>query len=144
MDTRIGRDLPARLAAVQRRFQAWRRTHEPCSRIPEPLWRSAVRMAGVYGLHRTARALRLDYYALKKRVEQGTAVNDSTAAVPAAVSKAEAMSPFLELVAPVSAGAGECILELENAAGAKMRVHLKGVASPDLAALSRSFWNHQP
>jgi hypothetical protein len=32
-------------------------------------------------------------------------------------------------------------LELENAAGAKMRIHLKNVATPDLAALSRSFWN---
>jgi hypothetical protein len=35
-------------------------------------------------------------------------------------------------------------MELENAAGAKMRVHLKGMASPDLAALSQSFWNSQP
>jgi hypothetical protein len=52
------------------------------------------------------------------------------------------MAPFLELVPPLSAS--ECLLELENAAGAKMRVHLKGVASPDLAALSRSFWNPRP
>ena len=47
---------------------------------------------------------------------------------------------FLELAAPVATGSGECILELENADGAKMRVHLKGVEAPDLAALSRSFW----
>ena len=38
----------------------------------------------------------------------------------------------------------ECTLELENAGGAKMRVHLKGIATPDLAALSRSFWNPEP
>ena len=35
-------------------------------------------------------------------------------------------------------------VELEDAAGAKMRVHLQGVAMPDLAALSRSFWNRRP
>jgi hypothetical protein len=33
------------------------------------------------------------------------------------------------------------MLELEDAAGAKMRIGLKGFAMPDLAALSRSFWN---
>ena len=142
MDTRTRRDLPARLAALRRRFEDWRRTHQPRSRIPEPLWRSTVKTAGVYGLHRTARALRLDYYALKKRIEDRTAVNNGTVTKPATTSKAEAVTPFLELVPPLSAS--ECLLELENAAGAKMRIHLKGVASPDLAALSRSFWNPQP
>lgn len=140
MNTRTRRDLPTRLAALRRRFEDWRKGHRPRSRIPEPLWRSAVKMAGVYGLHRAARALRLDYYALKKRVEQEAAVNDSTGTAPAA----PAVTPFLELVPPISAGVGECLLELENAAGAKMRVHLKGAVSPDLAALSRSFWNPQP
>jgi hypothetical protein len=144
MGTRTRREPPARLAAVRRRFQAWRETHKPRSRIPDPLWRSAVRVVGVYGLNRTARALQLDYYALKKRIEQEAPVNGSTATAPAAVSKAEVVTPFLELVPPLSVGASECVLELENAAGAKMRVHLKGVASPDLAALSRSFWNPGP
>ena len=51
---------------------------------------------------------------------------------------------FWELPLPASAGDCECTLELEDAAGAKMRVHLKGVATPDLAALSRSFWNPAP
>ena len=48
---------------------------------------------------------------------------------------------FLELAPSASIGSCECTLELENAAGAKMRVHLKNIAMPDLAALSRSFWN---
>jgi hypothetical protein len=47
---------------------------------------------------------------------------------------------FLELAIPSQAGAGECLLEWEDAAGAKMRLHLKGVEVPDLVALSRSFW----
>jgi hypothetical protein len=31
-------------------------------------------------------------------------------------------------------------LELENASGAKMRIHLQGPETPDLASLSQSFW----
>ena len=143
MNTRTRRDLPARLVALRRRFGDWRRAHRPRSRIPEPLWRSAVKMAGVCGLHRTARALRLDYYALKKRVEREPAINDSTAALPDVGMGAKVVAPFLELVPPLTVGVGECLLELENATGGKMRVHVKGVAPPDLAALSRSFWNPQ-
>jgi hypothetical protein len=143
MVTRTRRDLPARLAAVGRRFRAWRRTRKTRSRIPEPLWRAAVKMAGVYGVHRTAKALRLDRYALKKRISQGTPAHDVSATIPAAGARAEVVTPFLELVPPLSPGVSECLLELENAAGAKMRVHLKGIASPDLAALSQSFWNPQ-
>ena len=136
MGTKRIRGLPARLERLRRRFERWRGTHKARSRIPEPLWASAVKMAGTYGLNRTARALRLDYYAFKKRIERqpATALNSSE----------RAASTFLELPLPASAGACECTLELENAGGATMRVHLKGVATPDLAALSRSFWIPAP
>jgi hypothetical protein len=48
---------------------------------------------------------------------------------------------FLELATLPSAGACECTVELEDGAGATMRVHLKVATPPDLAALCRSFWN---
>ena len=51
-------------------------------------------------------------------------------------------SPFVELVAPVSADLCRCTLELENTGGAKMRIQLRSAAMPDLAAISQSFWNH--
>ena len=50
---------------------------------------------------------------------------------------------FFEWSAPPWPGGGECVLELEDPGGAKMRVHLKGVQAPDLAALSRSFWGDE-
>ena len=50
---------------------------------------------------------------------------------------------FVELP-PVAIGACDCTLELEDTAGSKMRVHLKGIVTPDLAALGRSFWNPRP
>ena len=136
MGTKKTRDLPARLEGLRRRFERWRRTHKARSRIPEPLWGSAVRMAGTYGLNRTAKTLRLDYYVLKKRVKQDE--------VAIADPLEKGAPTFLELVPSPSAGVCECTLDLENAGGAKMRVQLKSITMPDLAALSRSFWNHQP
>lgn len=56
--------------------------------------------------------------------------------------KVATTAPFVELVAPTSSDLCHCTLELENTDGAKMRVQLKSVAMPDLAAIGRSFWNH--
>ena len=74
MSTKRTCDLPARLENLRQRFERWRRTRKVRSRIPEPLWAAAVKSAAKYGIHRTAKALRVDYYALKKRVEQKTVV----------------------------------------------------------------------
>jgi len=105
-------------------------------------------MVGSFGLHRTSRALRLEYYSLKKRVEQqSTLAADPPAKVagrrrstmPLDVSS----SPTFVELAPVAERC-ECTVELEDTAGSKMRVCLRGVRMPDLAALSRSFWNPGP
>ncbi len=131
-------EISAGLVRLRGRFEDWRRTREVRSRIPEALWESAVKLAKKYGLHRTAKTLRVNYYALKKRVE-GEAASD-VRDVPEGDS-----ATFLELTAvpPASsklAGSCEYTLELEDGDGSKMRVHLSGVAMPDLVALSRSFW----
>jgi hypothetical protein len=125
--------IPARLEGVRRRFDDWRQNHRARSRIPESLWALAVKMADTYGINRTARALRLDYYSLKKRIEP-------KAAAAVGVPNGEALATFLEVAPLPPAGAGECTVELEDAGGAKMRIHLKGHEMPDLTALSRSFW----
>ena len=132
MRSRKPQAIPAGLEAGRRRFERWRRTRKGHSRIPEPLWTSAVKLAGAYGLCRTARTLRLDYNALKKRVNS---------VEPADPSGQETSTAFVELVPPQRACLPECIVELEHPRGAKMRIHLKGGAAPDLAALSRSFWD---
>jgi len=108
------------------------------SRIPEPLWNAAVTAAGTYGIHRTAKALRIDYYALKKRVEGASAVTASN-------SPAESTgATFVELSPPAWLGSGQCMLELEDIGGAKLRIHMKGFEAPDLAALTRSFYQGEP
>ena len=143
MSTKRTDDLPARLKGLRRRFERWRRTRKVRTRIPDPLWASAVKVAGRYGIHRTAKALQVDYYALKKRVEQSAAIAGVQQGPAVTASKMTAEAEFLELPAAAWPGSGECTLELEDAVGAKLRVHLKSFAAPDLAALSRSFWQSE-
>ncbi|MDA0660832.1 MAG: hypothetical protein O3C60_18665 [Planctomycetota bacterium] len=69
--------------------------------------------------------LRLDYCSLKKRV-------DEIRPRPAA---------FVELPTPLLAVPNECVIEMENTRGERMRVHLKGQNVPDLLPLSRLFWD---
>jgi hypothetical protein len=143
MDTTKARAVPAPLERLQRRFERWRQTRKIPSPIPKPLWAAAARMAGRYGISRTAQMLCINYSALKNRVEEGTAAARGSTTVTGTRAEASALARFVELASPVPVGACECIFELERGDGAKMRVQLKGIAIPDLAALSQSFWNHQ-
>ena len=131
MTRQIRREIPTPLARGRDRFEAWRRTRKLGTRIPERLWKLAVKLGAAHGLNRTASVLGLDYYSLKKRVESTN---------PQARSAAVA---FVELAPPPVDNSGECVIEFEDAAGASMRVHLKGYDAPDLMALSSSFWNGQ-
>jgi len=133
MGTKKTRALAARLEGVRRRFERWRQTRRGLSRIPESLWAAAVQMAATCGISRTAKALRGNYRALRKRVEQ------QAAAAPRG-PEASSVTTFLELAPPARVDSCRCTLELEDDSGAKMRVHLQGTEAPDLAALSRSFW----
>jgi hypothetical protein len=128
--------VPARLEAGRRRFERWRRTRKSHSRIPERLWTSAVRLAGAYGLCRTARTLGLDYYALKKRVNS-KAPHDS--------SGQQTATSFVELLPPQRACLPECIVELEHPRGAKMRICLTSHQSSEVvAAVSQVFFGIEP
>ena len=154
MDTRRNRDYSVGLERLRRRFGRYRRTRKVRSRIPEGLWDAAARMAGRFGIHHTCEALRLNYYDLKKRVEK-------KAPAALATSKPKA-SRFIELLAPADngdhsdhcratpsvqaflpAGGCDCTVELEDADGAKMRIRIQGMGTPDLAELGRSFWSRR-
>jgi hypothetical protein len=148
MRAEAARDVPVALERIRGRLERWRRIRRGRDRIPEELWGLAVQAVGTYGLNKTARALGLDYYSLKKRVEAA----DGHTAWPARRRgpAAPATARFVELaplasaaerVPPGSGSVAECLLEFERGGGAKLRVHLKGVVVPDLAALSRSFWS---
>ena len=128
MATRQAEAIPADIEELRQQFESWRNTQTRRSRIPETLWASAVKLARQHGLHRTAKALHLDYTKLRALVG-----GSSTA------KRKEAAPAFVELFS--ADRLPECIVELENARGKKMRIHLRGMAAPDVALLSRIFWS---
>jgi hypothetical protein len=134
MDGSRGDRVPPRLERAAVRFAQWRRTRQVGARIPEPLWQLASQLAASHGVSRTAALLGLDYYALQRRTKS----QSSLAAPPRHAVDTPA---FIELSGSTLAPAGEYVLEFENAAGSKLRVHCKGGAIPDLVALGRSLWN---
>jgi len=120
--------LPQDLARGRSQFQTWRATRQTGSRIPQTLWALAVRLVKTHGVSRTASALGLDYYGLKKRAEQ-------TADQPQSSGPA-----FIELPSPVVVRK-QGLFELDNGAGARIRVQLVGYDAADVVALVRNFWN---
>ena len=93
-----------------------------------------MELAGKFGVSRTAAALRVGYDALKKRwdARAGTASGMSARA-----------AAFVELPPASTASTavtGDCLIELEKSSGARLRIRVPGTHLPDLAALSRSFW----
>jgi hypothetical protein len=123
--------LPPQMESVRQRLERWRRKRKQRSPIPEQLWASAADLAHRYGLAKTARSLRLDYYSLKERIEACDR------------PRSHEMNPrpaFVELVPQAAAAVSECTIELEDPSGARMRIHLKGSGVPDLTGLSERFW----
>jgi hypothetical protein len=120
------------LEGVRVRLEGWRQQHKPPTPIPEELWSEAVDLARRHGLAQTAKTLRLDYAALKRRLRDG-----GHQIRP--VSVAPAPAEFIELLSPVSTGIGECALEVESTQGARMRVVMKNLAPQGLACILREF-----
>ena len=116
------------LEDVRKRFEAWRQTKEcSSSPIPEPLWDAAVELAHTHSIVEVARALRLDYNHLKKRVSHCRA-----SCQPLGTPE------FVEL--SIAREVPECILEGERADGARMRLSVKGALDPQIAEVAKAFW----
>ena len=116
--------IPPDLVELSHRLEQWRSEHSKRSRLPESIWSAAVEIAKRYGLHRTTKALRLDYAGLKKRM-------------PAVEQAAGSPPGFLELLVPTAVSTPECVVEWESARG-RMRVAMKGVTL-DWASLLRAW-----
>ena len=123
------RKLSADVVRVSRRFENWRSKRTIGDRIPDTLWRAAVQLACKHGVAQVTAALRLDYYALKKRVK--AMQTDEPDHTPV---------EFVELNAPVAAVASEYTIELEHPEKGSMRISIRGGAAPSVVELGREFW----
>lgn len=122
----------SQLGPVRRQLEEWRRRRKPRERIPENLWKAMTELAQAFGVSRVCQALRIEYHALKERVqpaEQSRRQNNHHTA-------------FVEL--PVPTAQSQCLVELEDGSGAKMTLHLEPGNGTEMLSLVQAFWRRQP
>jgi hypothetical protein len=118
------------ITQLQVQVEQVRAAHPSRTRLPKPLWQSAVELARSHGIFAVSRALRLDYTRLKKQVN---VVNGSSAS---SASEREGSQPsFVELIGAARARVDEYVIEFESGQGPKMRIHWKAATPPDWAGL---------
>jgi hypothetical protein len=131
---------------VKGEFDQWRAQRRgKRERIPERLWERAVSLARRHGVSRVAALLHLEYAGLGRRLTRATGGQ-----APVQV-KSNALE-FVEMFAPARARApvpaqtaaplrAECVVDLVNARGLRMRVELSGSGVSGLSALCKTFWS---
>jgi hypothetical protein len=119
------------LEEVRDQFEDWRRTRKNRrDPIPPRLWKAAVKLAGSYSIHSISKALRLNYSDLKDHVDEQFAA-DEVKALPAA--------GFIDLGCGQSFFESECLLEMQNACGLKMKMSVRGKVDFNLLQLAKAF-----
>ncbi len=124
---------PPSLNNAKLKFKAWRKTRTRGTRIPEKLWQAAINIfhSEDLTLHKIARALHLNQTDLKKRIHQ---------TVP--IIKEASPPTFIEVACETQPDfISECIVEMENSNGSKMKMCFRGKTDFDLLELGKSFWS---
>lgn len=119
--------VPVGLEQVRAELDTWREQRRRGDRIPEEVWRRAAGAVRQYGLNAVSRALRLDYYHLKRRA----AGNQRR--------RREASPVFVELGSQETEAQLACVVELEKGNGARMRICVRDVAGVDWGKLKEAF-----
>jgi len=125
MRTEYPLETQSRLQEVTAKFSRWRTTRKPRSRIPEELWQAAVDLAPLYSTHHVARALRLNYTELKRRIAKRP--------------PEEYAAEFIEIPMRQLLPTAPCVLELRSPNGFELKIHNFGRIQPQLAPLINSF-----
>jgi len=119
------RRLPAGVKRLRDQIERWRRTRERRTAMPAEFWSEAVTLAGSVGAYPIARALRLNFDGLKRRMVE------AAAGAPPPIG-------FVELTGAQILGAGSTagtIVEMSDAVGIRVRVHLAAETQVDVAGL---------
>ena len=126
---------PPQLHPLAQRLNAWRACRTRGQRIPDELWKAAADLARVHGLSRTAAALKLSYYDLKRRL----------VAARRPRRRRVTPAPFVEVAPPALApDLGERgTVELVQASGARLTLRLPNPSASDLLALVHLFLRHR-
>lgn len=114
------------LDTVKENFEAWRKTREKRSAIPQPLWDEAISLVSHYSINKIARTLRLNYATLKEHIQKANAPKESP--------------DFFEVPFAKPANATEWSIEMGKPNGGYMRICIKN-ADIDLTNSIKAFWS---
>jgi hypothetical protein len=128
------------IADVCERIDRWRATRTKRSPMPEPLWDAAVRLVETHGIYPIARRLPVNYESLKRRVVAATRASERRGATRAVASFVELRPPALLPGALPPTGPS---VELVDARGAKLTLHLGSGERLDVVGLAGAFWNRR-
>ncbi len=121
----------AALKEAQQLFAGWRENRTGRSRIPDNLWQAAADLYHKQGLtiNKIARGLRLNHTALKEKIYN----RPHCAAIHPPADDESTM--FIEVASPPDCS--DCVIEMENQAGLKMRICFRGRADPTVISLGK-------
>lgn len=135
MDPKDTTEVSSELYKVKSAFEAWRNTKTKGSRIPQDLWEQAIALYPKYSIGKIAGTLSLSYTDFKKHVENKIGEHSSFINDP--------VSGFIECDFPSACSpvpVAECVVEMEDGSGSKMRMCFRGKTDFDLLELGKSFW----
>ena len=122
------------LSEVKKQFKIWRRTRKSPRPIPDKLWQAAVSLTATHSISQISKELVLDYNALKRRVSAKKKNTATSISSPG----------FVELNLEPPVAVSECIVEMQDNLGAKMRMHIRGETEFDPIQLAQAFWRKRP
>ncbi len=129
--TQLTNEQSAALEKAKELFSIWRETRTRRGRMPKNLWDAATDLFHTWELsiNRVARGLRLNYSTLKTKIlaKQSVAISSSD----------DTSTTFIELK-PHHA-CSDCVIEMENQSGVKMRMRFRGRVDPAVVNLGRDF-----
>ena len=120
------------LAPLRKRIESWRTTRTSRGHTPAEIWDSAVALARIYGVCRIARAVGLDYKALRARVAR-------------APEKPGLVKPtFVEFQATLttenaSVPSPGTTIEISSPDGSRMRISLEAGRGMEAASIVGAF-----
>jgi hypothetical protein len=126
--------LPTNVTRLGARIARWRKHRVAGQPMPAELWEAAVRLARAHGIYPVARALRIDYGALKARVVECIGGG--------AIRPERTESRFVE-IDPVQLvrglAPGEAVIEVWEQDGTRLLIRVPGEQAVDLVALVQAF-----
>jgi len=125
--------LPAGVRQLRRRIEYWRRTRERRTAMPGDLWRDAIALARTGRPYAVARALRIDFDGLRRRMaETGAGASDPVPGAFVQLSGAEILG------ASASSAPGT-VVELSDRDGVRLTVRLTAGSEVDVARVVAAF-----